>query len=171
MVLCRVVWIGSVWSAWVGGSALRLRLLSGRSPSLCLGWWFFPPLSTSLLWSCLPFPPFGGGAFSSSSDESLKLPPGTRCARVVSMCMPRSHNRYDSPMHLVATLRDDSKPTPSKPEAARHVLVTVASQLQLFWPSHVYTHPTTDSPNTYFSTCCSRGSHARCDHISKLTLR
>ena len=25
--------------------------------------------------------------------------------------------------------------------------------------------------NTYFSTCCSRGTHARCDHISKLTLR
>ena len=93
----------------MGGSALRFRLCSGRSPSLCLGWWFFLPLSTSLLWSCLPFPPFGGGAFSSSSDESQKLPPGTRCARVVSMCMPRSHNRYDLPMHLVATLGDDSK--------------------------------------------------------------
>ena len=154
MVLCRVVWIGSVWSAWVGGSALRLLLCCGRSPSLCLGWYLLS--SPPFLWSCVPFPPFGGGAFS-SSDVSLKLPPQTRCARIVSMCIPRSDNRFDSPMHLVATLGDDSKPTPSKPEAARHVLVTVASQLQLFWPSHVYTHPTTDSPNTFFPHAAQEG--------------
>ena len=47
------------------------------------------PSSPPLLWSCLPFPPFGGGAFSSSSDVSLKLPPETRCASKVS-----SHFRF-----------------------------------------------------------------------------